>query len=340
MGYAPAVAAARSARPVMLKAKWQRQVLGNLTAAVPVFAADDRYLAVLVAFPDLSTRLTLLDEQTNRQTTLAPPPCTGTDSMSNFFGGGLHFGGPWLMVGCDLYNLNTRHWIPFRLSPLCVGGCDAVGIGRYWVKIKSDGGQAMYPQYSFYLQNIASGRFVEDPAIPGGRTFDDLNAPSGSSALCSPLRYPVDAGDPRESPILGGLRLFGPGPNQFAFISSAVPEISTWRLRRCHSKLDLDITDNSLVGNDDRYDQSGPVVSSAAVAFQSDSGLVFEGWALPSLRRFTIQWRGVRGCGGPPSVAALTERHIYVWGECGRIYSTKLPTARELVHGRTGAAKA
>jgi hypothetical protein len=337
LGYVPSFAAARSARPVVLKAKWQQLAVRGLSASPVAFAANDRYLAVLVTLAGLRTRLTLVDEQTDHQTTLSPPACTGTDLMSQSFSGGLHFGGPWLLVGCDLYNLNTHHWRSFRLSPQCVGGCDAVDIGRYWVKIESDGGVVMYPQYSFYLQNISTGKFIPDPARPGGRVFDELNVPSGSSTLCAPLRYPVNAGDPRELPILGTVSFYGRGPRQFAFTSAAAPEVSTWQLRRCHTNLDLHVADENLAGGTGPYGQSSPVASSAAVVVQR-TAFAFEGWALPGVRRFTIQWPGVRGCSVAPSIAGLTKRRIYLW-VCQRIYSTPLPTTDELMHGHVGAVR-
>ena len=44
-----------------------------------------------------------------------------------------------------------------------------VAVGRYWVKIVSDVGEADgYPVDDYYVQHIATGQFEPDPATPGG----------------------------------------------------------------------------------------------------------------------------------------------------------------------------
>ncbi len=44
-----------------------------------------------------------------------------------------------------------------------------VAVGRYWVKIVSDVGEADgYPVDDYYLPHIATGQFESDPATPGG----------------------------------------------------------------------------------------------------------------------------------------------------------------------------
>jgi hypothetical protein len=308
---APFAAAKQSSGPVVLQPKWTLVALslGESTAT------SDRYVAKFDG-----QRLTLTDQQTGRRTTLVPPNCPSTSSSP------LLFGGPWLMVGCDLYNLNSRQWTSFQISSQCPGadGCTVVGVGRYWVKIMSNNYDGPYDFYDFYLQNISTGQFVHDPSSPGGTVFDDSNAPSGSSPLCPPLRYPTGQG-PHGVSELGGLSFYGPGPNQYALTHEGPETVNgTNRLRRCHSNL-------NLVLPNDSYGGAQPMATSDAVIDESQDGFAFHGWALPSLRRFTIRWPRLLSCGEPVVLGALTKRTIYV-GVDGRVYAAPIPTARDLAH--------
>lgn len=260
--------------------------------------ANDRYFAFLhgSSFPG---RLTLIDERTGRRRQLSGPGCASPAPLV--------FGGPWLMVTCPgtamvpvtyrLYNLSNETWTPFQISPQCKGGCEPVGVGRYWVKVVSDEGEPDgYPVADYYLQNITTGQFEPDPATPGGTVFDDLSAPSGSMPLCPRLYYPSVFA--REGTFLGQLSLYG----RFAVTSEDIPGSNvTWRLRRCASNLDLDIGDET--------DAHAPVASSRAVVMTRD-GFTFHGWFLPSLRRFTV--RLPISLRGDVNLLAVTERTIYI----------------------------
>ncbi len=304
-------------KPVVLKLKW-RPVAG-VDLSEDAVAVNDRYLAILDPFDG---RLTLLDERAHTRKLLVPPSCESPPSYNPDAAGlpvtGFMFGGPWLMAGCGLYNLSIGKWTPFQLSSQCVGACTVVGIGRYWAKIGSDNGRPA-DNYSYYLQNLSTGQFVGDPASPGATTYDDLNAPSGSSPLCPPLRYPTASG-PRGIPILGSLRFYGPPSQQFALISgNDSAGTPAYRLNRCHSSLNL-----NLPG--DAYDGDAPIASSSAVVVASPDGITLSGWLLPSLRRFTLQ--PDRGTNEP---VALTKRTIYVRVQgSNRLWSAPLPTASQI----------
>ena len=115
----------------------------------------------------------------------------------------------------------------------------------------------------------------------------------------------------------------GSGPNQFALTSEGAPGVNgTYRLRRCHFKMNLVIPNNA-------YGGIAPMASSSAVIAESNGGFTLYGWALPSLRSFTIQWPRFHSCGDQVILGALTRRMIYV-GAAGRVYSTPIPTARDL----------
>jgi hypothetical protein len=282
------------AKPVALNPKWHRVLTAPRSNTT--IAANDRYVAMAptIFFP--GQPVTLADDLIRKHTTLYPPACTGTSSESQSFSGGLFFGGPWLMVGCDLYNLDSGQWTPFQLSPKCSGTCVAVGVGRYWVKIESSNFSPDYRQYAFYLQNVSTGQLVGDPASPGGSVYDDLNAPSGSTPLCPPLRYPARTIDSGGGQAIEALDFYGSGPGRFAI------NPDTYRLYRCHSGLNVSLP--------------GPVASSSAV--NMGAGLAL----LPGLQRFTVS--------GPGAVAAVTRRSMYATTSGNRLYSAPIPTARQV----------
>lgn len=307
-----ASATMRKSSPGLSKVRWRLGLRSGLEDAAFVLA-NDRYVAFLhgSSFPG---RLTLVDEQTGRRRQLSGPDCASPAPLV--------FGGPWLMLTCpnmaglaaayQLYNPSKGSWTPFQTSPQCKGGCEPVGVGRYWVKVVSDEGEPDgYPVADYYLQNIATGQFEPDPATPGGTVFDDLSAPSGSMALCPPLHYPSVFA--REGTFLGQLTLY----RQFAVTSEDVPGSNvTWSLRRCASNLDLDIGDET--------DAYAPVASSRAVVMTRD-GFTFHGWFLPSLRRFTIRLPTVLR--GDVNLLAVTDRTLYIGNFTrSQIWAATLPS--------------
>jgi hypothetical protein len=306
---APIVAAKQPSGPVVLQPKWMRVAPGLLEGAV-----SDRYLAVV----NSQQQLTLIDQQTGKRTALFPPDGSGPNTNCPDT---TQFGGPWLMVGCDLYNLNIGRWTTFRVSSKCPNACEVVGVGRYWLKLASPTGYDPYaPPPSLWLQSISSGQVISDPISPGGAVFDDLNTPSGSVPLCAPLRYPI-AQDRFIYP--GGLTFYGPGPNQFALTDEGPGGPNgTFRMRRCHSSLNLVLPNNA-------YGGVAPMASSSAVIAESNGGFSLYGWTLPSLRRFTILWPRQLSCGDRITLDVLTKRYLYVTVD-GRAYSTPVPTARDL----------
>jgi hypothetical protein len=160
----------------------------------------------------------------------------------------------------------------------------------------------MYGPADYYLQNLATGQFERDPATPGGQIFDDLNAPSGSAPLCSPLRYP-SVGDPHNerTRYLGSLTFYG----RFALAASSPgPSPYEYHLRRCGSNLNQFISGGY---DSDLGISPQPFASSRAVTYIQD-GITLHGWYLPSLRRFTIR-TALRDYVEP---VALTKRTIYI----------------------------
>jgi hypothetical protein len=321
--YADASAWARKpSRPVVVKPKWRLVLRSTYPSDL---AVNDRYLAILHLQHQNSQWVTLIDDQTGKQKTLIPPACPR--------GYGFMFGGPWLMAGCGLYSLSTGRWTPLQVSSQCFGSCGVVAIGRYWMKISTDEGQDTYPLPGFYLQNIASGQFMRDPAIPQGTVFDDLNSPSGSRPLCSRLRYPsFYVRGSLQRPYLGSLTFLG----DFALTAGEdvqgnppYPSLATvYRVHRCGSNLNL------VVYNPADYynafpDWSSPPVASSRAVIMSANGRVLQGWSLPSLRRFTVQptnlLKRIEATTGHLQLTALTAHRIYV-NVGDRLWAAALPS--------------
>jgi hypothetical protein len=290
-----------AAKPIVLSPKW-RLVAGGQNASV---VASDRYTAMLRDVPASNQwSLTLIDEQTGKRTALNPPSCTITTANQSFFGG------PWLMVdGCDLYNLDSGQWTSVPVSPQCPADaeCTPVAVGRYWIKLAATTFEVDYGETSFYLQNISTGQFISDPASPGGTVYDDLNAPSGSSPLCPPLRYPTS--QRRDgSPIIGTLNFYGPGPTRFAINHGSD------RLYRCQSRLNVSVdgtnASSRVVGIGNRIARYALPQYTLAL--------------LPGLQRYTVSEPANGG------IEAVTSRFMYAMTDDARLYSAPIPTARQI----------
>lgn len=279
-----------------------------------------RYVAFLTGFG--GGPVTLLDDQTGVRTVLSPPNCSSENSNWGSWDQPLFVDAPWLLVSCgqvsptdretyDLYNIATRQWAAFPLSAQCRGKCQVVDIGKYWVKILTDEGIVMYRPSDYYLQSITTGQFKRDPADPGGTVYDDLSARSGSSWLCSPLRYPyVDDGAGHSPPPTwppGPVRVYGPFALMYQQVVSQTGAGQSYHLQRCGSKLDMVLYRASNDGSPGPYAESQPLGNSRAV-IQTPDGVTIHGWFLPSLRRFTIP-TNLRDYIAP---VGLTDRSMYV----------------------------
>jgi hypothetical protein len=306
-----------AAKQVVLTPTWRPVAGANLSR--DAVAASDRYLAIFDAFDN---RLTLVDEQAHMRKLLVAPSCQPPPSYNpdahGFPSSGFMFGGPWLLAGCGRYDLSTGRWTSFQLSSQCPGNCTVVGIGRYWVKIDSGpSGPGYDDPHVFLLQNLSTGALMNDPASPGGTTYDDLNAPSGSSRLCAPLRYPT--ADSGRGTTIGSVSFYGPVSRQFALLTGtdAASEAPTNDLGRCHSSLNLSLTSSEY---------GSPIASSSAVVVPSRYGVTVSGWLLPGLQQFTLKPNR-----GPNSPLALTNRALYLEsGEGNRLWWSPLPTASQL----------
>ena len=311
----PSSGAAASHGPLVLQLHWRL-----VTSEPDYVAASDRYAAIITDRYPAPSALTLIDQQTGARHQLAAPGCTRPL--------GPMFGGPWLFVTCssgsyELYNLTSRQWVRVALSGQCQGSCEPVAVGRYWIKIGTNGGQACGDHCgdNYFLQSIPTGQFKRDPVTPGGRTFDDLNSTSGSVGLCAPLRYPYfdNGADQKREP--GRLTFDG----QFA-LAEPGQLVPPYTLERCHSTARLSESQSSTA--------NGPaLLSSRAMAWtyrvRRSPSVRFRlgGWLLPSAQQFTaalptpIQKNGA-------VIAALSERIVYVraW-DSTQLWAAALPAS-------------
>ncbi len=171
------------------------------------------------------------------------------------------------------------------------GTSPPVQVGAYWIR------------WDCQLQNIFTGAVHSDPVTPRGRTYDDLNLPSGIARLCSPLRYPGNRGvlsfyDGRFALI--GKQSGGPGD----------------QLLRCGSRFKL--TMPTLA--------PATPIDSQAMAWGTKNKLI-HGLFFPGLQPFVIH--PPRRFGSTPAPVALSQRTLYVQaGPGGKLWAANLPKSR------------
>jgi hypothetical protein len=157
----------------------------------------------------------LIDEQTGRRVTLAPPTGCYFDANS------APLGGSWVVATCnppppgprylyEHYSIPTATWTPFipgvqRMfafnadcrsgDPQC--GASYTAIGDQWIGFQITCGYHCGPT-TFAFQNIQTGQVDDQPTDwrPGGTKIPDLNSPTGIQTLCDPLEVPVGLIDP------------------------------------------------------------------------------------------------------------------------------------------------
>jgi hypothetical protein len=189
--------------PVVLRPTWHRVAPAR---AVDV-AVSGRYV-----FIGGGTGLgAVIDEETGKRLVLTPPSgCLFDD------GGSLHrslLGGSWVVATCnppplgpgyELYSIPNRKWMSFNpdmtkmcaLDAECATGdpdCPAsyLAIGERWIEFVITCGYHSYPSTGA-LEQIKGGQVRGDPpaVTPGGNQILDLNSPTLTQTLCSPLRMP------------------------------------------------------------------------------------------------------------------------------------------------------
>ena len=153
----------------------------------------------------------VIDEQTKHAVKLTPP--AGCFFDTDF----VPLGGSWVVARCNsssdelrLYSIPNRSWTRFTpdvarmcaLNPDCATGSSRVpctanyrAIGNLWIEFAFGCGYHS-GTVTTALQQIRSGRVIVAPAteIPegqgGGNEIVDLNSPTCTRRLCSPLRVP------------------------------------------------------------------------------------------------------------------------------------------------------
>ncbi len=297
---APVAVAASKPSTLVLHLKWRKIVAGPT-----LVSTDDSYMAMSVMgcpgnVSPCTSKLTLLDQRTGvRQNLLAPSSCGSEPTPDGF-------GGPYLAVSCLgesswLYDLDSHQWV--SAAPNCTG-CMLQDVGSHWLEFvgvtSCSGGHCVL---GLFLQNIQTGEVKPDPVVPGGRTIEDLNSPSGVGPLCSPLRYPSASSNPQG---LGTLQFSGP----FALSSGEPNGTRLDTLERCGSKLQLALPSYGYFGGrPNSFLSSRAVVSGFYPGGRSRSHI--DGRYLPSLRKFTASFPTTKT---PTSgeIVGLTRRTVYV----------------------------
>jgi hypothetical protein len=274
-----------------------------------------------VAGEGLASTSTLTSDRTATRAVVSHPGCyVDALNIAN------PFGGPWLMFRCDqadqrqgafeLYKPSTGEWKPVAVSPQIIAyreGCGGdpscavkvVALGADWVEWdESCRGCAE----TFVFQSIATSVVQQRPPgwQPGGTTIPDLNSPSLSARLCSPVQVPQGFDS-----APGALSFHGPFAVAFAWPSATGYRTTQIYVQRCGSRRRTTIVRN-VSGGYPFAANSQAVVSPAAFGSRTLHGLFFDG-----LRRFTMNLPPVH-----PSTyqLALTARHLYVLGGDGKLW--------------------
>jgi len=170
----------------------------------------------------------LIDEQTGKRVTLAPPTGCYFDNANS-----AALGGSWVVATCnppppgprylyELYNIPNATWTRFSpdvqqmfaFDADCKTGdpqCSAsyTAIGKEWIEFQIACGYHCGPT-TLAFQNIQSGQVDDQPADwrPGGTEIPDLNSPTLTRTLCKPLDVPGGFTDPATGQTLPGTIVF------------------------------------------------------------------------------------------------------------------------------------
>lgn len=274
----------------------------------------------------------LIDEQTGKRVTLAPPTGCYFDNANS-----APLGGSWVVATCnppppgplfELYSIRSRTWTPFSpdtkqmfaFNAGCKGGDPQCGasysaIGDRWIEFEITCGYHCGPT-TFAFQNIRSGQVNDQPRDwkPGGTEIPDLNSPTLTRVLCRPLRLPAGFTDPTTSQTLPGTLVFY---GQFAIAqqwSAGNLNLYTY-LERCGSRLRRRIDPNGW-----------PFTANTHLVVWMTAGPAgphrpLDGLFLPTLRRVRVTLPSI------PSRVALSAKHIYVITSTGRLYQATAPAA-------------
>lgn len=304
--------------PMVLHPKW------HLLAprGVALVSVSGRYVYV----GSFTGPASVIDEQTHHTIRLNPPAgCFFSTDFSPL-------GGSWLVAECNsapgdlmLYSIPHAHWTRFTpnaarmcaLNPDCAPGTSRVpcspqygAIGTRWIEFSFGCGYHS-GTITTVLQQIRGGDVIavpdsEIPGLQGGATHIlDLNSPTGTRRLCSPLRVPTSA-----KFALGG---------RFAVEESNLNEDVFLEQCGSHSRM--------MIGRGFVSINSRTVLMSVGATSNSIPGLF-----LPSRRRFALRL--------PPQVASkcaragafvcienlvLTSRTVYVVTGDLQLWSASLP---------------
>jgi hypothetical protein len=189
--------------PIVLKPKWHLLP----PRGVALVAASGRYVYI----GRFTGTASVTDERTKHAVRLTPPAgCFfGTDFAP--------LGGSWVVARCNstsdelmLYSIPTGRWTRFTpdvarmcaLNPDCASGssqvpcgADYTAIGHRWIEFEFGCGYHS-GTITTALQQVRGSQVIDAsamaiPSLQGGGTeILDLNSPTGTRRLCSPLRVP------------------------------------------------------------------------------------------------------------------------------------------------------
>jgi hypothetical protein len=314
--------------PLVLHPKWRLLA----PSGIGTVEVGRRYVYIGEGGPPSSGSGTVIDQRTGKTVTLTPP--TGC----SFSVAPPPLGGSWVVATCtppplestgapyQLYSIPNRTWTPLRpdVTQMCGFNWDCKtgdpecfttysGIGDLWIAFVTPCGYHHGPVTSAF-QQLETGQVIATPAAvqAGGNEIVDLNSPTATQTLCSPLRVPNIG-----TIIPDGL--------------FAVDKLSPGNvyLERCGS------SSHRLIARGIGWFGAN---SHAVLGFGSFSN-EFDGVFLPSLRRFKFRLpqqiasacnqQGPSGC---VRQLALTSDTLYVVTTAGQLWTATSPVLPPTTH--------
>jgi hypothetical protein len=296
---APGQAAMKSKamKPIVLHPQFHQAGVTSLVET------DGRYV-FLARYTAQGPAWAVTDEQTGRRVTVAPgqTDCVNGGSATPMFGG------PWLLIsGCanplapvtaDLYSLagGTSQTVDFNVKycSLSAAQCSFGPVGAEWLQTA----ETCYhcpTQYQFV--NLHTEK-LRGPPITDTKTILDLNSPTLTRRLCTPVTVPN----------VGTVTFFG----SFAVVGDPYSPHPGY-LKRCGSRLHLRLTTGSVLGNLHEllwYTLTGQL----------------DGITLPGLKPFVVDLPRVFPLG--MTGFELSSRTLYAYENNGQLWTAPAPLPR------------
>jgi hypothetical protein len=228
--------------------------------------ADSRYVLVW----GTNAKGVLTDTQTGHTTTVSEPGCSSAAAI----------GGLSIVFACngpsyELFNITTGRSAELRLNLSVVANGKVTAVGADWLALAASCEMEHCGSTQFFYQSLSDGTIAPDPSA--GSTTVDLDSPTLSHTLCSPVTVPSAPSYPFDHYGAASILVDG----RFAVSTSGGGSY----LARCGSQLHQFLTYTSYPGC--AHETCAPPANSNLIVWQS-APLRLSGIFLPTRHPFVI----------------------------------------------------